>query len=468
MASQTGSTGLREAFEAAVREAAQRLHVPGVAAGVIHGGEEHHVFTGVTSIENPLAVDENTLFQIGSTGKTFTATAVMRLCDEGRIDLDAPVRAYVPELKLRDEGVASTVTVLQLLNHTAGWDGDFFEDQGDGDDALERYVRRMRTLKQVVQPGQGSTASYNNAAVALAGRVIEKITGTAYEKAVTDLVLEPVGLHDSLFFPNDIMCRRFAVGHVNGEEAGDPLLRVSRPWRMLRAANPMGGLSSTLADTLRWARFHMGDGTGADGQRVLTAESLALMRRPTAPLPVALGDTVGISWLIKRVGDVEMIGHGGTTQGQHSAFQMVPERSFAVAVNTNSTNGGALHREMVAWALKNYLDVVEAEEEPLTLGSDALAIYAGRYESDSSILTVRVSGDHLEIHTKPTARLIRIMEKAGQETPKRAPVIPLKVLPNDLVVVSAGPAKGVKGQFERANGDVSGLNFGGRLAVRRS
>ena len=108
-------------------EAAERLEVPGVAVGVYRDGMEHYAFHGVTSIENPLSVDDVTLFQFGSTGKTFTATAVMRLVEQGKVDLDAPVRTYVPELKLKDDDVAQRVTVLQLLNHTAGWAGDLME-----------------------------------------------------------------------------------------------------------------------------------------------------------------------------------------------------------------------------------------------------------------------------------------------------------------------------------------------------
>ena len=93
-----------------VTEAAERLAVPGVAVGVYHDGEEHYAFHGVTSLENPLPVDEHTLFQFGSTGKTFTATAIMRLVEQGRIELDAPVRTYLPELKLKDDNVAERTT----------------------------------------------------------------------------------------------------------------------------------------------------------------------------------------------------------------------------------------------------------------------------------------------------------------------------------------------------------------------
>ena len=85
---------------------ATELGVPGATAGVIVDGKEITAFHGVTSVENPLDVDEKTLFQFGSTGKTFTATAIMRLVEQGKLDLDAPVRTYVPELRLKDEDAA--------------------------------------------------------------------------------------------------------------------------------------------------------------------------------------------------------------------------------------------------------------------------------------------------------------------------------------------------------------------------
>src|SRR5262245_30820415 len=192
-------------------EAAERLEVPGVSVGIYHAGAEHYAHFGVTSVEHPLPVDADTLFQFGSTGKTFTATAIIRLVDQGRVDLAATVRTYLPELTLQDEDVANNVTVLQLLNHTAGWSGDVFETTGDGDDALARYVERMGSVEQVTP--LGATVSYNNASLSIAGRIIEKLTGTPYEQAIKELIIEPLGLEHCYFFPNDIMTRRFAVGH---------------------------------------------------------------------------------------------------------------------------------------------------------------------------------------------------------------------------------------------------------------
>src|SRR4051794_2505005 len=182
-----------------VDELAQELEVPGVSVGVLVDGEEHYAYSGVTSIENPLPVDETTLFQFGSTGKTYTATAILRLVDQGLVDLSAPVRTYVPELRLKDESVAEKVTVLQLLNHTSGWEGDYEKNTGTGDDALARYVAGMGDIEQVTP--LGAEVSYNNAALSLAGYVIEKVTGRTYEQAIGELLLDPIGMSHTYFFP---------------------------------------------------------------------------------------------------------------------------------------------------------------------------------------------------------------------------------------------------------------------------
>src|SRR5436853_4346191 len=120
----------------AVRVAMEETKTPGVAVGLLHDGKEHVAGFGVTSLENPLAVTPDTLFQIGSITKTFTGTAAMQLVEDGKLDLDRPVREYVPDLRLADEDVAAAVTMRHLLTHTGGWEGDFIDDLGAGDDAL--------------------------------------------------------------------------------------------------------------------------------------------------------------------------------------------------------------------------------------------------------------------------------------------------------------------------------------------
>jgi len=453
-------------LEDKVRELAEEFNVVGVAVGVLLDGEEHYVFHGVTSVENPLPVDETTYFQFGSTGKTYTATAMMRLVEQGKVDLNAPVRTYLPEFALKDESVAASVTVLQLFNHTAGWEGDMMDDTGDGDDAVEKYVARMVKLEQVTP--LGATVSYNNASLSVAGRIIEKVTGTTYEQAIRDLLLKPLGMDQTLFFPNEIMTRRFVVGHARKD---DGEVSIARPWWLPRGNMPAGGISSTARDQIAWAKFHLGDGTAADGTRVLSKETLDRMKQPTAEMRgSALGDYVGISWLMKDVAGVRIVGHGGTTNGQYSEFVTVPERGFALISMTNTGPGGSqLNTALEKWALEHFLGLVDVEPEQLTLGEEALEAFTGRFETIAAIVDVTADGGRLlaKIQMKPD--FAAMLREQGEDVPDEQPPFPLALLAGDgdQFIVSDGPAKGMKGYFTRDDSSrVVGVHLGGRLATR--
>ena len=447
--------------------AAENLSVAGTAAAICHDGAEYYACHGVTSLENPLPVDQDTLFQFGSTGKTYTATAVMRLVERGQVDLDAPVRRYLPEFRLTDEQAARDVTVLHLLNHTAGWGGDLFTDTGWGDDALEKYVTKMADLEQVSPVG--TVVSYNNASLSLAGRVIEKVTGQSFERAMAELVFGPVGLTHSYFFPNDVMTRRFVVGHTRRP---DGTVQVARPWALPRNGNPAGGISSNAGDLIRWARFHLGDGLAHDGSRVLSAELLRRMQQATADCPGnAVGEAVGISWWLRDVDGVRLVSHGGNTIGQDSDFFMVPERDFAVVTLSNSSpNGSQLNKQIGRWALETWLGVTDRDPEAVTLGQSELSGYVGSYETIAGTIEITAVDGHLMATAKIKPEVLATLMESGEDEPDDPP-IPLGLLPGpgDRCVVVDGPAKGMQGYFARsAGGEITGVHLGGRLATRVS
>ena len=448
-----------------VTEHAERIGVPGVAAGVFIDGREEYAFHGVTSVENPLPVDENTLFQFGSTGKTFTGTAIMRLVEAGKIDLAAPVRRYVPELVLSDEAAAATVTVLQLLNHTAGWAGDYLGSANDqGDDALASYVGKMATLAQERPPGTG--VSYNNASLSLAGRVIERVTGQRFEDAISELILTPLGMDHSFFFPTDVMTRRFAVGHTQGP---DGAFTVARPWALPRSGAPAGGITANAADQVAWIRFHLGDGTAADGSKVLSQELLDLMKEPTAHMPgSAIGDHVGIGWLLHDVDGVRIVGHGGSTIGQESAFLMIPERSFGIAVLTNADSaGGELNHAVTRAAQEHYAGVVETDPEPTTRSAELLEEFTGDYDTIAMSLHLTAADGGLVAET--TAKPSFLAELGVPADAFVQPPMPIGMIGDegDRFVIADGPGKGMKGYFVRdADSRISAVHLGGRLAAR--
>ncbi|GAA4556486.1 serine hydrolase domain-containing protein [Planotetraspora kaengkrachanensis] len=446
-----------------VETTATKFGVPGVAVGVWANGTEVYACHGVTSVENPLPVDRDTLFVLGSVTKSFTATALMRLVAERRVELDAPVRRYVPEFVLPDERAAAEITVLQLLNHTAGLDWRMSVETGEGDDALAAYVAKMAESDLIAPPG--AQASYSQVGYNLAGRTIEKVTGLTYERAVASLLFEPLGLSHSSFATSDVMTRRFAVGHNLGE---DGTLAVARQWKDTRGNNPGGGGASSVADQLRWARFHLGDGRAEDGAQVLPAEVLQRMKEQTVELQAStLGDAFGICWFLRDVDGVRTAGHGGSANGQFAELLIVPERDFAVVALSNAGPDGGLafNQAVVRWALEHYVGVVDRDPEPLPFDEARAREVVGSYENDMMTLTIATNGTGLtiECRIKPEIRAA-----TDTELPPDLPPADLGLLAADTdeYIVTSGALKGQRGFFTRDDGTVVGGGLAGRLFKR--
>jgi CubicO group peptidase (beta-lactamase class C family) len=409
---------LFRALDEKILDAMSRYQVPGVAVAVLYNGAEYVRGYGLTNVDYPLPVDGDTLFRIGSLTKTFTGTAIMRLVDQGKLDLNAPVRAYLPALELADDSVAATVTVRQLLNHSAGWLGDDYADYGRGDDALARYVAGMQQLPQRTALGQVFT--YNNAAVNLAGRVIEIVAGLPYEAAIRQLLLDPLGLTRSGFFTDELVGNNITASHVveNGlpvidldeqpaeiqqvaahAVAGGPAVVDPTSWTFPRSLHPTGGLISSARDQLAYARFHLGDGAANDGAPLLSRQALVAMRSNPGPggTLVMEIDGVCVSWWQRRTAEgVPVFEHGGAWGGQNCDFFIVPDRGFAMTILTNSTTGPKLLAELSysGWALSHFVGLNNPPAVPQSRSAAELAPYTGRYTAG----TIPTDGtpDHIE------------------------------------------------------------------------
>lgn len=443
-----------------VEATATNFGIPGVAVGVWANGQEIFACHGVTSIDNPLPIDQDTLYLLGSVTKTYTATALMCLVASGQIELDAPVRRYIPELRLADERAAVEVTVLNLLNHTSGLDWRINIDSGEGDDALAREVAKLTELKLIAPPG--TRASYSEAGYNLAGRIVEKVMGLTYERAVASLILEPLALSHSFFARDDIMTRRFAVGHNVGE---DGTLSIARPWTYWRSDNPGAGLASSVADQIRWARFHLGDGRAESGTRVLPAEVLHRMEEPTVVLRgSSLGDAFGICWFLREVDGVSTVGHGGSANGQFTELLLVPERNFAVISLSNAgPDGVPFNQSVVRWALQTYLGVNDRDREPLPFDEARAQQVVGNYENDFMTLNISTERATLRLEVRIRAE---IRAAATIEMPPDYPPAEIGLLPGDgdEYIITDGGLKGQRGFFTRdESGTVIGVDLAGRL-----
>ncbi len=439
-----------------VREEIGQRPVPGVVVGVSHHGDVSITGLGVTSVEHPVPVTADTLYQIGSITKTFTATALMRLVERGQLELDAPLVQYLPDLTLRDAQVAGRLTLRHLLTHTGGWVGDYFDDTGAGDDALAQMVKQVGNLPQLTPLGE--VYSYNNAGFYIAGRVLQVVAGESYEYALKKLVLDPLELTHAYWSANEVITHRFAVGH----HVVDHQPRVARPWALPRCLAPVGGLICDMHDLLRYARFHMGDGMTVDGVRLLRPETLATMHTPLVP---ASGyQWVGLSWFIQDVDGTRILRHTGGTKGQETILNVVPEKQFALGIFTNSDEGSLLYEQVRRVAFKEYLGMDLPEPSPLDLPPDKLAPYVGHYEA---------AMDDCDISLRDDGLILRITEKGGFPTPdappppQQPPPMRMALYREDGAVILDGPSRNAVGEFIRgADGSIAWFRLASRVHAR--
>ncbi|MFI9503492.1 serine hydrolase [Nocardia sp. NPDC052566] len=358
---------------------AERHGIPGAVLAISHGDSMIEVAHGVLNLETGVPVTTDSLFQIGSITKVWTAAAIMRLVDQGKLDLDTPLAEILPELRRGDSAVFDRVTMRHLLIHTSGIDGDVFTDTGRGDDCLERYVAELATVP--VNHPIDATWSYCNSGFSLAGRVLEVLTGSTWDAAMRELLFEPLGLRHTVTLPEEALLHRAAVGHMPGPD-GTP--RRADQWYLPRSSGPAGAIATSARDVLTFARMHLDDGIAPDGERMLSAEAVAQMQAEQVRLPFDgwVADSWGLGWFRGDWGGHRVIGHDGGTIGQVSMLRVLPGHRLAFTVLTNGGEFMPVMRALTEEIAAELAGVTAPEAfgppaEPVRL---ELSRYVGVYE----------------------------------------------------------------------------------------
>jgi CubicO group peptidase (beta-lactamase class C family) len=434
-----------------VRSLCTRFAVPGAAVGVIDGESEAIVCCGDTSVEEPRPVGPRTLFQIGSITRTVTALMTMRLVEAGRLDLEVPIRRYLPEFQLADEDVASRINLRHLFTHRGGWWREHLPDTGEGDDALALAVAALATARQLVP--LESVYYYLPSGTSVAGRVIEKVLGRTYEEACRELVLEPLGLSDACFTATEAITRSFAVGHhlVDGRPA------VARPWDGPRCYRPGSGLIVSLADTMTHARFQLGDGS-IGGRTVLSERALRFMQSPIAAAP--FGEHVGLAWFLRDSPAGRFIRHAGGADGHACWIQCLPSRRFAVVILANVSNTPFIY-ELMRWLLSRRFGLEQPRAERWLARAagpaEQMRPFLGHYDMPKARLELVRRHDSL-------VALVTLKPLPGATEP--APDLPpmrLAFTGLDRVIVIDQPWYDMPGEFVRGpDGRVAWFHLGGK------
>ncbi|GAA5169899.1 MULTISPECIES: serine hydrolase domain-containing protein [Amycolatopsis] len=361
--------------------------VPGAAIAVSVGGEVLDAAGGVLNTATGVEATPDSVFQIGSITKVWTATLAMQLVDEGALELDVPVRGYLPDFRLGDETAAATITVRQLMCHTSGFEGDLFTDTGKGDDCVEKYVATLDGVDQLFPPGE--MFSYNNAAYCVLGRIIEVLRGKPYDTCLRDHLFTPLGLTHAATSADEAILHRAAVGHlqVDGEARPAPM------WSLVRSNGPAGSvLAMRPRDLLTFVRAHL-DGGGP----ALSAGSVKAMQERQVALPPLglMGTSWGLGWEIYDLPGGTIIGHDGGTIGQAAFLRVVPERDVAIALLTNGGDPISLYADVFGHLLPALagIDRPPFPEPPSDPAPFDASRYTGTYSCEVADVTVSQDDD---------------------------------------------------------------------------
>jgi CubicO group peptidase (beta-lactamase class C family) len=295
----------------------QSFSIPGMAIGIVENGEPVYVRAfGVRDLETGDPVTVHTVFHVASLTKTFTTAALMQLSEQQRLALDAPIAQYVPAF------ASSSITVTQLLTHSAGLRDIEHRSESDDEDALGKYAGTLARHEAQYPPGQGW--GYTDAAFNLLGAAIESITGTKYPRYIQQEVLDKAGMRESTF----------DVPHPSGDVAWPHTGKVfvSRDSRYPSdpAMAPSSGLNSSINDMTRWAALHVNrDPT------LLSASSYDAMFQHRLDSSWD-GIAMGLGWQLEKRGDSWLPRHYGQEHGFTTSITLYPQRGRAIVILSNA------------------------------------------------------------------------------------------------------------------------------------
>jgi CubicO group peptidase (beta-lactamase class C family) len=300
--------------------------VPGIAIAII--GRDGPLWVGglgVRDLETAAPVDGDTAFRVGSLSKSIIALGVMRLVDQGKLDLDAPLRTVLPRAFDNPWETIAPVTLAQCLEHTAGFDDVRFTEIFTKDEGLAvRDALAINPRSRVVRWRPGTRHAYTNVGYTLAARAIEVVTGEPFDDYIRREILAPMGIADADFRRTSTLAPRLATGYQGG------IATAFHPF----AHRPSGSLLASAGDLGKLVAFLIKRGEGYPP--IVSREGLArIERNGTLPYPPLAAD-----YGLANYGDVWhpvlSRGHDGGMPGFHASFRYFPELGVGYAMLLNS------------------------------------------------------------------------------------------------------------------------------------
>ncbi|HVX46919.1 MAG TPA: serine hydrolase domain-containing protein [Mycobacteriales bacterium] len=404
-------------------ELCREYDVPGASVAISEAGRETFATYGVLNRDTGVEVTEDSVFMIQSVTKVWTATLVLQLVDDGLLELDRPVREYLP-------GFRAGVTSRHLLAHTGGFEGDLWQPTTCGPDALERFVADVvAPAPQHCAPGR--MYSYCSAGYGVLGHLVQVLRGVEYPVALRHHLADPLGIEQIAFDADEALRFRTAIGHFEGH----PL----RHWAVMPGSNPAAGnqLAMSARALLAFGLMHLAEGLAPAGTRVLSPAAARAMREPQVDHPAAVGPPArhGLGWrLPARPGVVE---HGGNVIGSDALLRTVPEQGVAVVIMTNGGRGGTLASVLADEVLRERAGIEPAPPLPVPAPAPVEGRYAGSYGVRTGRAEVTVEDGRLWLMLHDRAEAVDLAERAG--VPSRPSRYEMRRLHGEVfILLSAG------------------------------
>ncbi len=376
-------------FDQAMAAKMEQNHIPNAVVAVVQDGRIiYKKGFGRADIEQDIPVDpDTTLFRIGSTSKLITWTAVMQMVEAGRLDLNTDINRYLDfeiptrlEKPLQNSGPAP-ITMTHLMTHTPG-----FEDHSDmlfrlsGDDLLplDEYIKNHQPAR--IFPA-GEVAAYSNYGTALAGYIVERVSGQPFSDYVEENIFAPLQMNNSTFQQPPVL---------------NPTARLAKPYRFVNGAfmeagfeyimlEPAGSMSSTASDMAHFMLAHLSEGV-YDGGRILQPETVQVMHQPHFTYDPALGGMT-LGFMEGIFNDRQVLFHGGSTMLYNTGLYLVPEANTGIFISYSGGNH-LLHSEVFQEFMNLYYPVEAPVQAVPGPGSRERAQdFAGEYQMNRKSVT---------------------------------------------------------------------------------
>ncbi len=329
---------ITDSLDIYIENAMKDWQIPGMAVAIIKDGKVQKLTTyGVKDLISKEAVDENTLFMIGSNTKAFTGILMASLAEQGVLSLDDPIKKWLPHFKLRDPWVAEHLTIADALSHRAGFEtfqGDFmvFDSNLTPNQIIEKYSKLKPTHAFRTKWG------YFNVGYMLAGEIVKVATGESWDKMVKDSIFTPLGMDNTLALSSDIATaknRTKAHTYNRGKI-------VEIPYGDIDLVAPAGSISSSIKDMSIWVKTLLNNGALGTAT-VINPDAINTSISPFSiesegghPFNTSYFSLYGLGWGIVDYEEHRVIAHTGGIHGYVTSVTTVPEEGIGIVILTNT------------------------------------------------------------------------------------------------------------------------------------